>query len=50
MTSFKLGQCAEAADAFLLWDNVTVGGRLVHSQGLHRRRTAERALYLKAAA
>ena len=36
-----------AANAFILWDNVTVNGRLVRSDGLARRRLAEKALYLE---
>jgi lysozyme len=36
-----------AADAFILWDNITVRGRLVRSDGLARRRLAEKALYLE---
>jgi lysozyme len=39
-----------AANAFILWDNITVRGRLTHSDGLARRRLAEKALYLETAA
>lgn len=40
------GQYPTAAAAFLLWDKVTEHGSLVVSDGLVRRRKAERALYL----
>lgn len=36
----------EAADAFLMWNRITVGGKKVVSKGLNNRRVAERALYL----
>lgn len=41
------GQCYAAADALLMWDKITVNGQKVTSRGLHNRRLAERALYLK---
>lgn len=40
------GQYPTAAAAFLLWGKVTESGKLVTSDGLIRRRQAERALYL----
>ncbi len=40
------GRIAEAADAFLMWNKITVGGKKVVSKGLNNRRVAERALYL----
>jgi len=36
-----------AAEAFLLWDKTHVNGELVRIEGLHIRRMAERALFLK---
>lgn len=35
-----------AADAFLLWDKITINRRLTTSAGLARRRRSERTLYL----
>ena len=40
------GEPSKAADAFLMWNKATVGGRKVILKGLTRRREAERALYL----
>ena len=40
------GEPSKAADAFLMWNKATVGGRKVVLKGLTRRRQAERALYL----
>lgn len=37
---------AEAADAFLMWNKITVNGRKVVSKGLNNRRVVERGLYL----
>jgi lysozyme len=44
----KAGDFAGAADAFLMWDKISVEGRLVPSKGLLARRNAERALFLSA--
>jgi lysozyme len=40
------GRTQKAADAFLLWDEATIGGVLKEVPGLIRRRKAERTLYL----
>lgn len=42
----RAGDRAGAARAFLLWNKLRAGGRLVESAGLVRRRAAEMALYL----
>lgn len=36
------GQDRAACDAILMWDKITVHGRLVYSPGLHNRRVSER--------
>lgn len=36
-----------ACDAILMWDKITVNGKLVHSRGLANRRQAERETCLK---
>jgi lysozyme len=41
------GLHAAAANAFILWVNVTRNGKLVEQPGLVRRRLAEKALYLE---
>ena len=41
------GRCAEAANAFLLWNKARVGGVLSPLPGLTKRREAERELYLR---
>lgn len=41
------GNFAAAAKAFLMWDKVTVDGRLVTSNGLLNRREIEMAMYEK---
>lgn len=43
----NVGQLGRAADSFLLWNKGTVAGHLTVLAGLTRRRTAERALFLK---
>lgn len=43
---FNLGDIAGAADAFLMWDKATVDGQHVVIDGLHKRREAERAIFL----
>lgn len=40
------GDMSGAADAFLMWDKVTLKGVKVRCAGLHRRREAERRLFL----
>jgi lysozyme len=47
---FNLGKMAEAADAFLMWNKVTVKGKKVVVDGLTNRRKQERSLFLKASA
>jgi lysozyme len=44
---FNEGDKAGAADALLMWNKGTVGGKKVVLRGLERRREAERALFLK---
>ena len=41
------GNYEGAADAFLMWNKITVNGRKVVSLGLSNRRERERALFLK---
>ena len=40
------GQREAAADQFLVWDKITVNGVKQTNRGLHRRRMAERRLFL----
>lgn len=40
------GRFQEAANQFLVWDKITKNGRKVVSNGLAKRRAAERALFL----
>ena len=42
----QAGDMMGAADAFLMWDKVTLKGVKVRCAGLHRRREAERRLFL----
>lgn len=44
---FNNGDKAKAADAILLWNKATVGGKKTVLRGLVRRREAERELFLK---
>ena len=39
------GMVPEAAAQFLRWDKMRVGGELVVSNGLHKRRVAEAAMF-----
>lgn len=41
------GNMKKAADAFLMWNKATVGGKKIVLKGLVRRRKAERKLFLK---
>jgi lysozyme len=41
------GEFRRACDAILLWDKITVNGKLVYSPGLHNRRVSERDTCLK---
>ena len=43
---FNAGNYTLAADAFLMWNKATVNGEKVVLAGLHRRRVAERNLFL----
>jgi lysozyme len=43
---FNSGDSQGAADQFLVWDKVRENGQLVESDGLLRRRQAERQLFL----
>lgn len=43
----RAGHFQAAADAFLMWNKATIDGVLQPVAGLTRRRTAEKALYLK---
>jgi lysozyme len=45
---FNMGKMAEAADAFLMWNKVTVKGKKVVVDGLTNRRKDERKHFLKA--
>lgn len=40
------GNIKAAADAFLMWNKITVNGVLTYSEGLNNRRQREKALYL----
>lgn len=42
----QAGDMMGAADAFLMWDKVSLKGVKVRCAGLHRRREAERRLFL----
>jgi lysozyme len=42
------GNHTQAAEAFLMWDKATIGGKLQPVAGLARRRKAEAELYLTA--
>jgi lysozyme len=46
LRQFNAGNMQAAADAFLLWDKITVNNVLVFDQGLLNRREAERTIFL----
>lgn len=46
LRELNAGNRAAAADAFLLWDKVRVGGQLTVSAPLHERRETERRMFL----
>ncbi|MEI9995520.1 MAG: lysozyme [Rhizomicrobium sp.] len=48
LRKFNAGDPAGAADAFLMWDKGTVNGKKVVIDGLHKRRVAERTIFLTA--
>ncbi len=47
MKKYNAGDIQGAADEFLKWNKATVAGKRVVLNGLTKRRTAERALFLK---
>jgi len=46
LRKFNAADLPAAADAFLLWDKAVVDGQLVVVPGLHKRRVAERTIFL----
>jgi lysozyme len=46
LVDLNKGDIQAAADQFLVWDHARVAGQLVEVEGLKRRRTAERTMFL----